>query len=93
MSIWSAMMIVIFVLYTKTNNKLKSHGALPLGTEKVWLRSEIRTMTGLVNVFASESKDLEWFVDYVRLKENEDSGPKNRNSLASLRVSKESNAL
>lgn len=93
MSIWSAMVIVIFVLYTKTNNKLKSHGALPLGTEKVWLRSEIRTMTGLVNVFASEFKDLEWFVDYVRLKENEDSGPKNRNSLASLRVSKESNAL
>lgn len=93
MSIWSAMVIVIFVLYTKTNNKLKSHGALPLGTEKVWLRSEIRTMTGLVNVFASESKDLEWFVDYVRLEESEDSGPKNRNSLASLRVSKESNAL
>lgn len=93
MSIWSAMVIVIFVLYTKTNNKHKSHGALPLGTEKVWLRSEIRTMTGLVNVFASEFKDLEWFVDYVRLKENEDSGLKNRNSLASLRVSKESNAL
>lgn len=84
MSIWSAMVIVIFVLYTKTNNKLKSHGALPLGTEKVWLRSEIRTMTGLVNVFASEFKDLKWFVDYVRLKENEDSGPKNRDSLASL---------
>lgn len=57
MSIWSAMVIVIFVLYTKTNNKLKSHGSLPLGTEKVWLRSEIRTMTGLVNVFASEFKD------------------------------------
>lgn len=94
MSIWSAMVIVIFVLYTKTNNKLKSHGALPLGTEKVWLRNEIRTMTALVNEFASEFKDdLEWFVDYVRLKENEDSGPKNRNSLASLRVSKESNAL
>lgn len=93
MSIWSAMVIVIFVLDTKTNNKLKSHGALPLSTEKVWLRSEIRTMTALVNVFASEFKDLEWFVDYVRSKENEDSGPKNRNSLASLRVSKESNAL
>ena len=93
MSIWSAMVIVIFVLDTKINNKLKSHGALPLGTEKVWLRSEIRTMTALVNVFASEFKDPEWFVDYVRLKENEDSGPTNRNTLASLRVSKESNAL
>lgn len=63
------------------------------GTEKVWLGSEIRTTTALVNVFASEFKDLEWFVDYVRLKENGDSGPKNRDSLASLRVSKESNAL
>lgn len=26
MSIWSAMVIVIFVLPAKTNNKLKSHG-------------------------------------------------------------------
>lgn len=32
----------------------------------------MRTTTALVNVFASEFKDLEWFVDYVRLKENED---------------------
>lgn len=39
---------------------------------KIWLGDEILTMTALVNVFASEFKDLEWFVDYVRLKENED---------------------
>lgn len=42
------------------------------GKTKISLGGEIRTMTALVNVFVSEFKDLEWFVDYVRVKENED---------------------
>lgn len=59
MSIWSAMMIVILVLFAKINNKLKSHAILLLSRKKVWLRSIIRTMTALVNGFASEFKNLE----------------------------------
>lgn len=34
MSIWSAMVIVIFVLLAKINNKLKSHGMTPVWQNK-----------------------------------------------------------